>query len=107
MNVFAKPEYDWLRRGLRTFFQGFIGILLVLAVPILNDLINGVSSGEDAVIDVGLWRNIGIAAVAGGFVALVAAGQNLAEQKTSFPAIFKGKATSGQNPVPDPNADPR
>jgi len=94
-------RYDWLRRSARTFFQGFIGVLILLAVPALNQIVTSVGSGGTAVIDVPFWRNVGIAAVAGGGTALVASLQNFAEDKAGMPALLKGRATSGQNPVPD------
>lgn len=93
---------DPVRRAIRSFFQGFIGILVVLAVPILNQLITSVGSGGVAVIDVPFWRNIGIAAVAGGAVSLVSFLHNVLEDNTRFPAYLKGRPSTGENPVPDP-----
>ena len=73
---------DALRRSVRTFFQGMIGVLVLIAVPVLNQLIQAVAAGGEVVIDVDLWQSIGIAAVAGGVIALIAFLQNLLEDRT-------------------------
>ncbi len=73
---------DALRRAARTFFQGMTGVLVLIAVPVLNQLIQAVAAGGDVVIDVDLWQSIGIAAVAGGVIALIAFLQNLLEDRT-------------------------
>jgi hypothetical protein len=73
---------DALRRAARTFFQGMIGVLMLIAVPVLNQLIQAVAAGGEVVIDVDLWQSIGIAAVAGGVIALIAFLQNLLEDRT-------------------------
>ena len=91
---------DWVRRGIRSFLQGFIGVLLITAVPALNDLVTSVGSGGVATIDVPFWRNVGIAAVAGGAISLIACVQNFLEDKTPMPALLKSKPNAGQNPVP-------
>ena len=94
---------DWLRRAVRTFAQGFVGVLLITAVPALNDIVTGVGSGGVAVIDVPFWRNVGIAAVAGGAVALISGVQNWAEDNVpGIPAPLKAQPSAGENPVPDP-----
>ncbi|MEZ4508061.1 MAG: hypothetical protein R2848_19905 [Thermomicrobiales bacterium] len=63
---------DAFRRAARTFLQGMIGVLVLIAVPVLNQLIQAVAAGGEVVIDVDLWQSIGIAAVAGGVIALIA-----------------------------------
>lgn len=73
---------DAIRRAARTFFQGAIGVLVLLAIPVLNQLIQSVAGGGDATIDLDLWRSIGIAAVAGGIIALIAFLQNWLEDTT-------------------------
>ena len=63
---------DALRRAARTFFQGVIGVLVLLAIPILNQLIQSVAAGERATVDLDVWQSIAIASVAGGVIALIA-----------------------------------
>ena len=75
-------DTDALRRAARTFLQGSIGVLVLIAVPILNQLIQAVAGGGEVVIDVNVWRSIGIAAIAGGVIALIAFLQNVLEDKT-------------------------
>ncbi|MEZ4529574.1 MAG: hypothetical protein R2855_00970 [Thermomicrobiales bacterium] len=72
---------DAIRRAARTFFQGMIGVLVLIAVPVLNQLIQAVAAGGEVVIDVDLWQSIGIAAVAGGVIALIAFLQNVLEER--------------------------
>ena len=73
---------DALKRALRTFVQGFIGVLALLALPVLNALIQAVAGGGTVNIDVDAWQSIGIAAVAGGVIALISWAQNELEAKT-------------------------
>lgn len=73
---------DALKRALRTFIQGFVGVLAIVAVPALKDLISSVASGGDVDIDVNLWQGIAVAAVAGGVIALIAWAQNAVEDST-------------------------
>lgn len=75
-------DTDAFRRAARTFLQGMIGVLVLIAVPILDQLVQAVAGGREAVIDVSVWRSIGIAAVAGGVIALIAFLQNLLEDRT-------------------------
>ncbi len=91
---------DWIRRGVRTFIQGFVGVLVLLAVPILNEWVSTVGSGGEVVIDVPFWRSVAMAAVGGGMVSLVAFVQNFTEDHTNVPAILKSPPSSGQNPAP-------
>ena len=72
---------DAIRRALRTFFQGMIGVLVLLAVPILNQMIQSVAGGGEVKIDLDLWQSIGIAALAGGVIALIAFLQNVLEDR--------------------------
>ena len=99
-------RYDWLRRAVRSFIQGFIGVLVLVGFPIAQDIINGVAGGGTVDIDVNVWKSILIAAVFGGGMALVSAVQNLTEDRTSIPAILKDKPSTGKNPVPDAEARP-
>ncbi len=73
---------DAIRRALRTFFQGMIGVLVLLAVPILNQMIQSVAGGGEVKIDLDFWQSIGIAAVAGGVIAVVSFLQNILEDTT-------------------------
>ncbi len=73
---------DAVRRAVRTFFQGAIGVLVLLAVPVLNQLIQAVAADGEVVIDVDLWQSIAIAALAGGVIALIALLQNVFEDRT-------------------------
>ena len=84
---------DALRRAIRTFFQGFVGVLALIAVPVLNDMVSAVGDGNDVVLDVNVWQGILVAAIAGGAVALISYGQNALENKTSVPAPLKDKPT--------------
>jgi hypothetical protein len=72
---------DAARRAVRTFFQGAVGVLVLIAVPVLNQLIQAVAAGGEIVIDVDLWQSIGIAAIAGGVIALIAFLQNMLEDR--------------------------
>lgn len=62
---------DTAIRAIRSAIQGFIGVLVLIAVPFLNDLIQSAAGGGEVVIDVNVWRSIGIAAVAGAAVGLI------------------------------------
>lgn len=73
---------DAAKRALRTFVQGFVGVLAVIAIPALNQLVQAVASGGEVAIDVNLWQGILIAAVAGGVIALISWAQNLLEATT-------------------------
>ncbi len=92
---------DWVRRGIRSFVQGFIGVLALLALPILNQWVTSVGSGGEVIIDVPFWRSVAMAAVGGGVVSLVAFIQNGLEDNTKMPALLKAPASGGQNPAPD------
>ncbi len=94
---------DAIRRGIRSFIQGFIGVLILLAVPILNQWVSTVGSGGEVIIDVPFWRSVAMAAIGGGLVGLVSFVQNFTEDHSNLPAILKAPASEGQSPVPDPN----
>jgi hypothetical protein len=72
---------DAIRRAVRTFFQGAIGVLVLIAIPELNQLVQAVAAGGDVAIDVDLWQSIGLAALAGGMIALIAFLQNVLEDR--------------------------
>jgi len=91
-------EYDWLRRTIRTFFQGFLGVFIFLGLPVLSTI-----AGGNTAIDLDFWKSVGIASSAGGVIAVVTAIQNILEDNVpKMPAPLKGNASSGVNPVPDP-----
>lgn len=78
---YSKWRDIWIRAA-RTFAQGFVGVLALIAVPILGSLVQSVAGGGEVVIDVNIWRSIGIAAVAGGLIALISFTQNWFEETT-------------------------
>ena len=80
---------DALKRAVRTFAQGFVATLALLAIPALNNLVQAVAGGGDVEIDVNLWQGIAVAAVAGGTVALISWAQNALEEKTGTPVLPK------------------
>lgn len=106
MTTIDSPRYDWLRRAARTFLQAFVGTLSVMAIPALNDIIRAISSAEPYTFDVDLWQGVIIAACLSGVIALISALQNGLEDKAGMPALGKGVASSGQNPVPQPDVTP-
>lgn len=73
---------DQLKRALRTFVQGAIATLALLAIPILTNITTSVAGGGNAEIDTNLWGNIVIAVCAGGLAALISWAQNAIEEKT-------------------------
>lgn len=80
-------QYDWLRRAARTLLQLIAsGALLELTQQVAGDIPATYS-----------------AYVFIAYTVLVTAAQNAAEDHVSgFPALLKGKASGGANPVPDP-----
>ncbi len=87
---------DTAARALRTFAQGFIGVLAIVAIPVLNDIVSSVGSGGEVTIDVDLWRGIAIAAVAGGLIALVSWAQNRLEDVTGHDLVAsRGREDAG------------
>lgn len=74
---------DPIRRAIRTFLQGFVGVLALVAVPALSNIVSSVvNGGNDVMIDLNIWKNIGIAAIAGGVIALVSFVQNALEDRS-------------------------
>ena len=62
---------DAAKRALRTFAQGFVGVLALIAIPALNNIVQAVAGGGEVEVDVNFWQGILIAAVAGGVIALI------------------------------------
>lgn len=92
---------DALRRALRTFLQGFVGVLALIAIPALNNLVSAVAGGGEVEFDVNFWQGVAVAAVAGGIIALVSWAQNEIED-TSGKAVLKEpvpKETKGTGTV--------
>jgi hypothetical protein len=83
---------DSLRRGIRTFVQGFIGIVLLQAVALATD-------ANDGSIDADLWRRTIFSALVAGFIAVVSWLQNYLEDAGTIPSVMKSTASSGANPV--------
>ena len=73
---------DAARRALRTFAQGFVATLALVAIPPLRAIIEAVVGGHSVEIDVSVWQGIALAAIAGGLIALISWGQNIVEDKT-------------------------
>jgi hypothetical protein len=65
---------------------------VLLAIPVLNQLIQSVAGGGEVTIDLDLWRSIGIAAVAGGVIALIAFLQNALEDRTGSTGFLVRKS---------------
>ena len=81
---------DALRRAIRTFLQGFVGVLALVAVPLLSNIVSSVvNGGNDVVVDLNIWKNIAIAAIAGGVISLVAFVQNALEDRNAMPKLLK------------------
>jgi hypothetical protein len=79
---------DALKRAIRTFLQGFVATLALIAIPLGQNLIQTVAGGGNLKIDVNLWGAVGVAAVVGGGIALVTWAQNALEDRTGK-AILK------------------
>lgn len=75
---------DAVKRAIRSFVQGFIGVFALAAVPVLNEIVTSAVSGDGShiTVDLNLWRNILLAGFAGGAVMLVAYVQNAIEDKS-------------------------
>ncbi len=73
---------DALKRAIRTFVQGALGVAALLFVPFLQSLINAAAGNGEFDVDANALQKILIAVVAGGVIALIAWGQNLFEDKT-------------------------
>lgn len=83
---------DALRRAIRSFVQGAIGMVAVQAVALIAD-------ADDGSIDASLWRRAGVTALVAGLFALVTWIQNYLEDADKIPSVLKATASSGANPV--------
>lgn len=82
---------DFVRRAIRSFVQAFLGSLTTSGI--LS------ASSTDGVVDWSTLEKTGVAALAAGVIALLTLVHNLLEDTTSFPAVLKAAASSGENPV--------
>lgn len=73
---------DAMRRAIRTFAQGFVATLALIAIPLGQNLIQTVAGGGQLDVDVNVWGAVGVAAVVGGGIAVVSWAQNALEDKT-------------------------
>lgn len=80
---------DPIKRALRTFIQGAVAVLMIVAVPSLNTMVGDVVAGRDIIIDLDIWKSIGFAAIAGGLAALISWVQNVVEDNTGKPVVPK------------------
>lgn len=85
---------DAVRRAIRTFVQAFAGVIVYQSGAILLDAQRG-----EYVFDADWTKRILISALVAGVIALCTWLQNWAEDNTSFPAIGKATASSGENPI--------
>lgn len=70
---------DAVKRGVRTFFQGFLGSVITSGV------LSGI--GTDGVVDFSVLQKVGVAAFAAGVIGLVSYVQNLLEDDHVIPEI--------------------
>lgn len=87
---------DAVRRAIRTFIQGFIGVLALVAVPQLTNIVNDAVDGRAISVSLDVWQSIVFAAIAGGVIALISWAQNELEDTT-------GKAVLKQTPPKQPS----
>lgn len=83
---------DSIRRGIRTFFQAALGVVLLQAVALAAD-------ANDGSLDASLWRRAGVTALVAGFIAIVTYVNNALEDSGKIPAILKATASSGADPI--------
>ena len=86
---------DAVRRAIRTFIQGFIGVLALVAVPQLTNIVNDAVDGRAISVSLDVWQSVVVAAIAGGVIALISWAQNELEDTT-------GKAVLKQTPPKQP-----
>ena len=74
---------DSLRRGLRTFFQGVVGVVVLQGVALAAD-------ANDGSLDTSLWKRVGVTAAVAGVIAAASYLQNLLEDHDKVPKMLKG-----------------
>jgi len=72
---------DAVKRGVRTFFQAFIGTLIASGV------LTGVT--DSGTVDLSAFETAGVSAAAAGVVAVLSWIQNALEDNTGFPTVLK------------------
>lgn len=76
---------DYLTRAGRTFIDAFIGFVVILMVPpatqLVSDIVTTGGKGEID-IDLNVWRNLLLACVISGVIAVVSGVKNKAEDAT-------------------------
>ena len=80
---------DAAKRAFRTFVQGAVGVLVLIAVPALNDMVQSIAAGGEVDIDVNFWQGVAVAVVAGGVIALISFLQNFFEDQTHTKTLPK------------------
>lgn len=80
---------DAFKRAARTFLQAFVGTLSVLAIPVLTDIIQAISSAEPYELNFAFWQGVVIAAALSGFIALLSWVQNALEANGAVKPILK------------------
>lgn len=82
---------DALRKGIRAFFQTFLGVVIG----------SGVLSAFDTtgVVDWAAIKKVLVSAAFAGITSVVVFGHNWLEDNTSFPAVLKATPSAGENPV--------
>lgn len=71
---------DAVKRGLRTFFQGFLGSIITSGV--LS------SFGTDGVVDFSVLQKVGVSAAAAGLIGLISFIQNALEDSGTVPEVI-------------------
>ncbi len=90
---------DALRRAARTFFQSFVGTLVMLAVPALTKIVTAVAQAKPYELDFAFWQSAIVAACAAGLISLITWVQNALEDKGTIPSVLKATASSGADPI--------
>lgn len=90
---------DVIRRAARTFFQAFVGVVVLQTAAIALDAAKG-----EYVLDIGWWQRLGVSAVVSGFIALCSFVQNWLEDKDAVPKLLKPEDTKVGDAVIDRQA---
>lgn len=89
MIAFAR---DYLTRAGRTFIDAFIGFAIIIMVPPATQLVSDIATtgGKGEVdIDLNVWRNLLLACVVAGVIAVVSGVKNKAEDATGKDLLIK------------------
>jgi len=85
---------DSVRRAIRTFVQGFTGVLVLQAAAIAVDVGKGTWDP-----DIHWLQRVALSALAAGVISLLTFIHNWAEDAGMVPSILKATASSGADPV--------